>query len=46
MLFNDTVLDKSHSQRVELVLLQYLGNAHAVIKGIGLVNCMYVNPET
>jgi hypothetical protein len=25
---------------------QYSGNAHGVIRGIGLVNCIYVNPET
>jgi len=46
VLFDDTVLDKRHSQRIELVRRQYSGNAHAVIKGIGLVNCVYVNPET
>lgn len=25
---------------------QYSGNAHGIIKGIGLVNCVYINPET
>ena len=25
---------------------QYSGNAHAVIKGIGVINCVYVNPDT
>ena len=25
---------------------QYSGNAHAVIKGIGVVTCVYVNPAT
>src|SRR5438552_13890909 len=30
----------------ELVRRQWSGNAHAVIKGIGVVNCVYVNPET
>ena len=25
---------------------QYSGNAHQVIKGIGLVTCVYVNPHT
>jgi hypothetical protein len=28
------------------VRLQFSGNAHGLIKGIGLVNCLYVNPET
>ena len=46
VLFDDTVLDKHHSRRIELVRRQYSGNAHGVIAGIGLVNCVYVNPDT
>ncbi len=46
VLFDDTVLDKSHSHKIELVRRQYSGNAHGIIKGIGLVNCVYVNPDT
>ena len=46
VLFDDTVPDKHHSRRIELVRRQYSGNAHGVIAGIGLVNCVYVNPET
>jgi hypothetical protein len=46
IIFDDTVLDKSHSQQIELVRRQYSGNAKGVIKGIGVVNCLYVNPET
>ena len=46
VLFDDTVLDKHHSRRIELVRRQYSGNAHGVIAGIGLVNCVYVTPET
>lgn len=46
VLFDDTVLDKAHSHKMELVRRQYSGNAHGIIKGIGLVNCVYVNPET
>ena len=46
VLFDDTVLDKHHSRRIELVRRQYSGNAHGVIAGIGLVTCVYVNPET
>jgi hypothetical protein len=46
VLFDDTVLDKNFSHQIELVRLQYSGNAHGLIKGIGLVNCVYVNPET
>ena len=46
LIFDDTVLDKNFSHQIELVRLQYSGNAHGLIKGIGLVNCVYVNPET
>lgn len=46
IIFDDTVLDKNFSHKIELVRLQYSGNAHSLIKGIGLVNCVYVNPET
>jgi hypothetical protein len=45
LIFDDTVLDKSYSHRIELVRSQYSGNAHRVIKGIGVVTCVYVNPE-
>lgn len=46
VVFDDTVLDKSNSQHIESVCWQYSGNAHGVIRGVGLVNCIYVNPET
>lgn len=46
IIFDDTILDKNHSHKIELVNKQYSGNAHGVIKGIGLVNCIYVNPKT
>jgi hypothetical protein len=46
LLFDDTVLDKDFSHKIELVRRQYSGNAHGVIKGIGVVTCVYVNPET
>ncbi len=46
VLFDDTVLDKSHSHNIALVRRQYSGNAHGIIQGIGLVNCVYVNPDT
>ena len=45
LVFDDTVLDKSASSAIELVRRQYSGNAHAVIKGIGVVTCVYVNPD-
>ncbi len=46
IIFDDTVLDKRYSQEIELSRKQYSGNEHRVVKGIGLVNCVYVNPET
>jgi hypothetical protein len=45
IIFDDTVLDKSYSFAIELVRSQYSGNAKTVIKGIGVVTCVYVNPE-
>jgi hypothetical protein len=45
VIFDDTVLDKNHSFAIELVRRQYSGNAKQVIKGIGVVTCVYVNPE-
>ena len=46
VVFDDTVLDKNYSSAIELVRRQYSGNAKAVIKGIGVVTCVYVNPQT
>ena len=37
---------KNHSRKMGLVYKQYSGNEHRVIRGIGLINCVYVNPET
>jgi hypothetical protein len=44
VVFDDTVLDKNASFASELVRRQYSGNAKAVLKGIGVVTCVYVNP--
>jgi hypothetical protein len=46
ILFDDTVLDKSHSFAIEVVRRQWSGNEKKVIKGIGIVTCVYVNPDT
>ena len=46
LVFDDTVADKNYAQQIELVRHQWSGNAKAVIKGIGVVTCVYVNPET
>ena len=45
VLSDDTVLYKRHRRRIALVRRQYSSNAHGVIVGIGLVTCVYVNPE-
>jgi hypothetical protein len=43
--FDDTVLDHNSAFKIELVRRQYSGNVHAVIKGIGVVTCVYINPD-
>jgi hypothetical protein len=45
LIFDDTIIDKNHSHHIDLVRLQYSGNAHGLIKGIGMVNCLYINPD-
>jgi hypothetical protein len=45
IIFDDSVLDKRYSEEIEMVRRQYSGNEHGVIKGIGLVSCIYVNPK-
>ncbi|TVQ43402.1 MAG: IS4/IS5 family transposase [Gloeocapsa sp. DLM2.Bin57] len=46
LVFDDTVLDKRFSNKIELVRKQYSGNEHRVIKGIGVISCLYVNQNT
>lgn len=46
IVFDDTVIDKDFSRNIELVRHQYSGNTHRVIKGVGVVTCVYVNPQT
>ena len=46
LLFDDSVLDKRYSFKIDMVRRQYSGNEHGVIKGIGVVNCVYVNLDT
>lgn len=45
VIFDDTVADKNFSFKIALVRRQYSGNAHGIIKGIGVVTCVYVNPK-
>ncbi len=46
LIFDDTVIDKNFSHKIDLVRRQWSGNAHDVINGIGVVTCVYVNPHT
>ncbi len=46
LIFDDTVLDKSFGPSIEVTRKQWSGNEKSVIRGIGVVSCVYVNPET
>ncbi len=46
LIFDDTVLDKSFGPKIEVARKQWSGNKKGVIRGIGVVSCVYVNPET
>jgi hypothetical protein len=46
VIFDDTVLNKRYGEDIELARRQYSGNEHRVLRGIGLISCAYVNPET
>lgn len=45
LVFDDTVLDKNYSRKIEPARRQWSSNAKRVIEGIGVVTCVYVNPE-
>lgn len=40
---DDTVIEKSYSQRIEIVRYQYSGTEHKVVKGIGMLNMMFLD---
>ena len=40
------MLDKSFGPKIEAARKQWSGNAKGVIRGIGVVSCVYVNPKT
>ncbi|MCA1607730.1 MAG: hypothetical protein LC775_20210, partial [Acidobacteria bacterium] len=47
LIFEDTVLElKSFSPLIEVVRKQWSGNKKGVIRAIGVVSCVYVNPQT
>ncbi len=47
LIFDDTVLEKSFGPSIELTRKQWSGNdKKSVIRGIGVVSCVYVKPTT
>jgi hypothetical protein len=46
LIFDDTVLEKSFGPKIEVARKQWSGNEKGVIRGIGVVSCVYVNPKT
>ena len=44
LIFDDVVLEKIHATKIQGVRRQYSGNAHGIIRGIGVVNCVYYDP--
>jgi len=44
LVFDYSVLNNNQSLSIALLKRQYSGNAHGLVKGIGMVNCLYVNP--
>jgi hypothetical protein len=46
LIFDDTVLDKSFGPKIEVVRKQWSSNKKGVIRGVGVVSCVYVNPKT
>lgn len=40
LIFDDSVIDKNFSSKIEMVRKQWSGNAHKVIRGIGLIGCV------
>lgn len=45
LIFDDTVLDKTDSKAIEITRWQYSSNEGKVVRGIGIVTCVYYNPE-
>lgn len=45
LIFDDSVLDKSASKKIQLARWQYSGTTHSTVMGIGIVNCVYYNPD-
>ena len=46
IIFDDCVLPKKHSRKIEGTKNQYAGCEKGLVRGIGIVNCIYYNPDT
>ena len=46
VIFDDTVLDKRFSEEIEILRRQYSGNEHGIVKEIGIVSCIHINPKS
>ena len=44
LILDDSVLDKNYSEKIESAVLQWSGNAHKVIIGIGVVHWLHYDP--
>lgn len=42
---DETVLNKNRSKKIELVRWQYSGTEHDIVRGIGMLNFLWVNDE-
>lgn len=45
LIADDTILNKSRSEKIELVRWQYSGTEHDIVRGIGMLNLLWVNEE-
>ena len=45
LIADETVLNKSRSNKIELVRYQYSGTEHDVVKGIGMLNLLWVDEK-
>ena len=45
VIFDDTVISHKDSTKMELVYKQWSGVEHKVVSGIGIVVCLYYNPD-
>ena len=45
IIFDDTTIEKPSAREIALANPQYSGSARKVVNGIGIVTCVYVNPD-